>query len=611
MKVTWRICYSLPVGCQCCRSPKPPCWSRTRFFVIPPGANLNSIDTHLRLTDLEEPRRIRAPIDNFFRTLAQTHDGHAIGVILTGTGSDGALGIKQIKEMGGLTVVQDPEEAEFEGMPCNAIATGVVNLVLPLAAIPAHILRYAHTEPNVPMPQEPGEEEHDQAWLQQDFLQHVFTQVGSSTGRDFSHYKSSTIMRRIRRRMQIHQIEDPEKYVALLREHANEARLLSDEFLITVSSFFRDREVVGALEKTIIPRLLESKGRSDTVRVWSVGCATGEEAYSLAILLQEAISRMPDPPRIQVFASDMHERSLHMAREGYYTGDIQSDVSTERLGRFFTQENGIYRIRRELRELVIFAPHNLMSDPPFSKMDLISCRNVFIYLQRDVQQHLVRLFHYAMVPNGWLLLGTSETVDLSDLFNMEHKQFSLFRKRNPHTQPTLPHFPILRSVTGGGRPAHRPSQAPVSYGSLHQRMVERYAPPSVLVSQDHNVVHLSEHAGKYMIRPGGEPTNSVFEGVREELRSELRATVLTAQKENRACRSRPVLTHIEGQTRLIILDVRPSERGFFLVIFNEHDPETTIHERENPEQPTSSNLVEELEAGKLRLQTIVQDYESS
>ena len=289
-------------------------------YVIPPGRNLSSIDTHLRLSDLEENRRARAPIDHFFRTLAGTHEARSIGVVLTGTGSDGALGLKAIKERGGLTVAQDPNDAEFNGMPQSAVATVLVDLILPLAEIPAHLLRFVRTEPRRLVAEEAEEAEPDDAQAPQ--LQKLFAQIRARTGRDFSGYKRSTLLRRIRRRMQLLHIDDLPDYVSALREQPDEARALADDILITVTNFFRDAEVFEQISSRIIPGLFQGKGPDDALRVWSVGCATGEEAYSLAMLLLEEAARRPAPPMLQVFASDLHQPSLYKARDGFYAGEI-------------------------------------------------------------------------------------------------------------------------------------------------------------------------------------------------------------------------------------------------------------------------------------------------
>ena len=600
-------------------------------YVIPPDANLNTIDTHLRLSELEERRRNRAPIDHFFCTLAETHDGHAIGVILTGTGSDGTLGLKKIQEQGGLTLVQSPEEAEYDGMPRSAIATGLVDRVLTLAELPEAILRLARTEPHIPLPAEGAEEAEA---TERQLLQKVFAQVRARTGRDFSRYKRSTIGRRLQRRMQLRHLEELSDYLALLREEPEEVKALSDDLLITVTEFFRDPGGFEVLKEEVVPGLFEGKGPDDDVRVWAVGCATGEEAYSLAMLLLEEAVRREAPPRLQVFGSDLHERSLERAREGFYPGDIEADVSEERLERFFQKENGGYRIRQEVRDIVVFASHNLMGDPPFSHLDLVSCRNLLIYLERGVQQEVVELFHYALRPHGFLVLGTSETIETAELFRLADKKYCIYQKRNVQApEPRLPVFPAARRrlPEGPGQQeevAHGASGAgePLHYGTLHQHMVERYAPPSLLVSPDDKVVHLSEHAGRYLEHPGGGITTNVYKLVREELRVELRSALHEARERREPSRSRSLPVHFDGETRPVVLHVRPApgseQESFVLVIFDEGAPggartaggEEAGRFTNGKEAATAARereLEAELDRMRHQLESTIEEYETS
>jgi two-component system CheB/CheR fusion protein len=522
------------------------------IYVIPPNANLESVDTHLRLSELEDRPRRRTPIDHFFRTMTETHDGNTIGVVLSGTGSDGTLGLRRIKEAGGLTIVQDPEEAEYDGMPRAAIADGMVDLVRPVEQMPDHILRFATARPRIRVPDhEPeGVEEDDRV------LQKIFAQVRARTGHDFTRYKRSTILRRIQRRMQLQQIETLTDYLERLRGSRDEVKQLFDDLLITVTEFFRDEQVFEHLRDQVIPGLFADKEGQDRVRVWSVGCSTGEEAYSLAMLLVEEADWHEESPQLQVFATDLHEPSLQRAREGLYPESIASDVSAKRLERFFAQENGSYRVRQSLREMVVFAPHNLLKDPPFSHLDLIVCRNVLIYLQRDLQEDVVALFHYALEPNGMLVLGTSESIAPSDLFICEHSAMGVHRRRNiPSREPKLPVFPFTPAQRGSnhGEENHAPAAPTVSYGELHAQMVEQYAPPSILLSHEHEVVHYSAHAGKYLRNPGGEPTQNVFKLILEPLRIELRSALHLAAEKGEVVRSRPIDLPVEGETRRIVL----------------------------------------------------------
>jgi two-component system CheB/CheR fusion protein len=588
-------------------------------YIIPPNANLSAIDTHLRLSELEGLRAQRAPIDHFFRTLAATHDGNAVGVVLTGTGSDGTLGIKDIKAKGGLVIVQDPNDAEYDGMPQNAIATGAADFILPISQIPDAILRYHRTEPRVQVPAEGEEVEHCEKVL----LQRVFTHLRARTGRDFSRYKPSIIMRRIARRMQLNYIEDLQSYLERLREQPEEVRSLGDDLLITVTNFFRDPSVFERVEKEVIPRLFSGKEPRDAMRVWSVGCSTGEEAYSLAMLLLEEAGRREASPQIQVFASDLHGRSLQIAREGFYPGDIESDIPPDRLKRFFYKENGGYRIRKEVRDIVVFAPHNLLGDPPFSRVDFIVCRNLLIYLERDVQRAVIELFHYALNPEGTLLLGSAETIDASDLFRAEDQKLCLYRKRNvPPPEPRLPVFPFTRARLSAEPGARSVSVTePVAFGTLHQRLVERYAPPSLLISPDNKLIHLSEHAGRFLIHPGGEPTANVFKLVREELRIELRALIQSAREKREICASTPIPVLFNGHPRPVVMHVGPAQEpeheGFALIIFEEREAPAPVsisaedHATADARTARIAELESELEISRQRLRAIIEEYETS
>ncbi len=590
-------------------------------YVIPPNANLSAIDTHLRLSELEERRRERAPIDHFFRTLAKTHDGHSIGVILTGTGSDGTLGLREIKAKGGLIIVQDPNEAEFDGMPQSAITTGIVDRVLTINEIASTLVRLGKSSPRLDLPAEVEQADQPEKLL----LPKVLALMKTRTDRDFSRYKPATVLRRIARRMQLNYIDDFAKYLETLRNQPDEVRALADDLLITVTSFFRDPDVFHKLEKEIIPKLFHDKSSEDTIRVWSVGCATGEEAYSVTILLLEEAARMATPPKLQVFASDLHKRSLDGAREGLYPGDIETDVSPERLQQFFRKENGGYRICKEVRDAVVFAPHNLLSDPPFSRLNLITCRNLLIYLDRSVQRDVIDLFHYALAPHGYLMLGSAETTDASELFRTEDKKLCIYEKRNvPAPEPRLPVFPMTRlRVPVDSFARYESVQTSVAYPSLHQNLVERFAPPSVLIGYDNKLVHLSEHAGRYLVPPGGEVTYSAVRMVREELRIELQALLQSARENKEPVDSKPIVVRFDGHKAPVVMHVRPAQgadqEGFVLVMFDEHQAIPADSPIRDPiltaaPEAAARRLAEldtELNLARQRLQTVIEEYETS
>jgi len=578
-------------------------------YVIPPGSNLSTIDSHLRLSDIEAQRRKRAPIDHFFDTLAQTHGEHCVGVVLSGTGADGTVGISMIKERGGLTIAQEPGEAQFDSMPQSAIATGLIDLVLPVRDMPAHIQRFMRIQPRIEL----GDDLKSQPKRDRQVLQHIFGQVRARAGQDFSRYKQSTVLRRIRRRMQLHQIEQLDDYLDLLRQDPAEVHALADELLITVTQFFRDPDTFGHLEKEIIPGLFQDKSGGDRIRVWSVGCATGEEAYSIAMLLLEQAARQDNAPQIEIFASDLHDGSLKRAREGLYPDTIEAYVSPERLRRFFVKEDSVYRVRKEVREVVVFAAHNLLKDPPFSRLDLVICRNLLIYLQRETQDKVIDLFHYALKPGGLLWLGPAETLDRTALFQPESKRDCLYRRRNvPPPEPRLPVFPATRrqrTWADTGVAHHEPAP---SYGALHQRMVERWAPPSILVDQDNRIVHSSEHAGRYLRVPGGELSANVFRLVREELRIELRAALHAVGERGEPVRTDPIALSLDGRPRQVVLHVRPSQDaelgGLSLVIFDEMDANAS---GTAPQRTVNAEERSELDRTKERLRTVIEQYETS
>jgi two-component system CheB/CheR fusion protein len=580
-------------------------------YVIPPASNISAVDSHLRLSALEERGRDRAPVDHFFNTLADSHDGHAVAVILSGTGSDGAHGVRRVRQKGGIVLVQDPSQAEFDGMPRNAIATGVADLVLPAEEMPARIREFVRTQPDITLGTNRLPE------TERDRVPRVLAQVRARTGHDFSRYKRSTIERRIERRMQLRGIEQLDSYLDLLRDHAEEAGSLADDLLINVTRFFRDRSVFDHLEQRVIPELFAHKEGDGRIRVWSVGCSTGEEAYSMGILLLEEAARRGEVPQIQLFASDMHHPSLRFAREGLYPETIEADVSPERLERFFHRENHGYRVRKDLREMIVFAPHNLLRDPPFSHLDFIACRNLLIYLQRDVQEEVIELFHYALQGEGYLLVGTAETVERSELFRLESKEHHVYRRRNVHRGDMR--VPIISLASAPAAPMLALQNTPpratptVGYGELHEKMVERYAPPSILVNQEHAVLHVSANAGRYL-HVSGVPSSNIFRLVKEELRVELRAALHLARDRQTTSRSKPIPMTIDGVTRNVTLRVSPTGaadvEGLVLIIFDE-----TVESQGDDGSLTSDLTVRELEAEldmtKSRLQGLVEEFETS
>jgi two-component system, chemotaxis family, CheB/CheR fusion protein len=525
------------------------------IYMIPPGHDLTMRGGGLELRERGE-RAEHAPVDLFFRTLAEACGADAVGVILSGTGADGTAGIRYIREAGGITVAQSPDESTYDGMPASAISTGLVDVVLPSAQIPGELIRLRQR------PQLSGNNAQPSAQTEAE-LADVLATLRSRTGHDFSMYRRSTVLRRLDRRLRFNNVTTLEQYQPLLEASATESQALLRDLLISVSSFFRDPDAFEALA-ALVPSLFEGKGAGDTVRVWVVGCATGEEVYSIAMVLAEHASTLADPPRLQLFATDIDEHGYAWARAGIYSAAAVADIEPARLEKFFTRDANGYRIAKSLRELVLFAGHNVLHDPPFSRMDLISCRNFFIYLQPEAQERVLETFHFSTNPDGVLFLGASESVGDSGLFTAIAGGTQRLFRRNASPHRVLPRLSaadpqpsVPSGATAGVTPEPRPS---FSYGPLHVRMLEQYAPASVIVNDRLDAVHLSAGAGRFLRPGGGEPTHHVLLMASGELRKVLR-TALHHAFESGSATKRAVRTDVDGAHRDVRVEVRPPYGG--------------------------------------------------
>ncbi|HKO62122.1 MAG TPA: CheR family methyltransferase, partial [Pyrinomonadaceae bacterium] len=549
-------------------------------YVIPPNRNLEMTDGHVTPTAMIGLEERRSPVDLFFRTLAETNDARAVSVILSGTGSDGSIGIKIIKENGGVSIAQDPAEAEYKDMPKNAVATGMVDHVLPVTAIPSKIIAYRDHRATVRIPEPtksitPTDEQ---------ALRDVFTQLRMRTGHDFSNYKRGTMLRRLERRIGLKELSGLPAYAEYMRDHSEEAVALMKDLLISVTHFFRDPKTIEAFERLVLPRVFERKSENQSVRVWVAGCATGEEAYTMAMLLCEAAAKSSTAYPLQVFATDLDANAIAVAREGYYTEAEVADVSTERLQRFFQKEADGYRVRRELREMVLFAVHNVIKDPPFSHLDLVSCRNLLIYLNRTAQARLLEVMHFALNPESYLFLGASESIEGSnDLYAVVDNDHHIYQTRPVPTRlklpiPDLNFKPTLPTIVEKGRTVQEVrAMERLSYANMHQRLLEQFGPPSVVVNQEYDIVHLSERAGVYLQMQGGQPSQNLLQLVRPELRMELR-TALYQAVQTRTHVEVPGLKvstdlgiHVINIIVRPVLDAEDANRGFILVLFEQQD----------------------------------------
>jgi two-component system CheB/CheR fusion protein len=585
-------------------------------YVIPPDRRLRLSDHQISTAEFDEPRGRRAPIDLFFRSLAEQH-GDGFAVVLSGAGADGALGVRDVKEAGGIILVQDPAEAEYPSMPRNAIATGHADLVLPVRDLATSLIRLIRGKAVILL-DEQGE-------IDEELLQQLFVHLRLRTGHDFSKYKRATVMRRVARRMQVTRTDGLNAYYDFLRDNPDEAQALLADLLISVTTFFRDADAFEALRTQVIPQLFGGKSPTDVIRVWVPGCATGEEAYTLAILLHEESSRHSIRPPLQVFGTDLDARALGIAREGLYPATIEADVGEDRLHRFFTQEGDHYRVRREMRDMVLFAAHNLLKDPPFSRIDLVSCRNLLIYLDRELQQQVSSTFHYALNPNGFLLLGTSEMVDNPPgLFRTIDRKARIYQStarpgdRLRLLPPLLGGIAMHERFTGLGRPV-APSAA-LNEAVLHRQAIEKVAPPSVLVDGLHRAMHLSEHAGRYLQPSGGPLSGDVVDLVRPELRFELRSALHRAFELGQPTLSLPILVRFNGASHPVHLQVKPAaeenaaDPRHAVVMFIEGEPIEGVPAMPDEQAATDETvrrLREELELTRERLRTTREESESA
>lgn len=528
-------------------------------YVIPPGNDLVMADGHLDVS--ERSPQPRAPVDLFFRTLAETYGHNAVGVVLSGTGSDGSVGLGRIKEEGGLTMAQLPAEAEYDAMPRSAVATGHVDVVLPVHELAQSLQGFRRRLDGNTFPRDyDGLSQEDRAVLAK-----IIAHLRAQTGHDFTHYKHQTVLRRLTRRMHLTGTKDLKAYLEFIDSNTDEGQLLLKDLLLVVTSFFRDPEAFESLEERAIPKLFEQKAPGEAVRAWICGCATGEEAYSIAMLLFEEAERNADSTSPQIFASDIAENALQVAREGRYTASAVSEIPVERLNRFFEQETEGYRIKNEIRERIVFAMHNLLQDPPFSRLDLIACRNVLIYLDRSVHGRVFDLFHYALKPGGYLFLGSAESIDAPDLFRPLDTKLGLYERR-PGASIIRPSLAVTATMPRRDpivKPASSRPGKPLDVEALHRALLARFAPPSLIVDADNRVIHTLAGGEAYLEYAPGLPTQDILKIVREEFRLELRTALYRAFRKSEETRSRPITVDVQGELRRVELRVEPiSEQGF-------------------------------------------------
>jgi two-component system CheB/CheR fusion protein len=592
-----------------------------RVYLAPGGTNLAILHGTLHIMEPPSQERVPLPIDYFFRSLAEDQKQRAVGIILSGTGSDGTVGLRAIKAESGMTIAQDPKSAKYQSMPLSAIKAGVIDVVQPASQMAEPLRAYALslTKPAQFLPERDASQT----------LRKIFILLRDRTGNDFSFYKENTIRRRIDRRMNVHQIENLRQYLQFVLANPHELDALFQELLIGVTSFFRDPQAFEVLEQKVLPALVEGKPEGATLRLWVAGCSTGEEAYSLAIIIREYLTQKKLRLTFQIFASDLDSRAIEAARAGLYPVGIAGDLTPARLQRFFTKEDSSYRVKKEIRDLVVFATHNILTDAPFTKLDLLSCRNLLIYLDAQAQRKILPLFHYALKPDGILFLGTSETIgEFEELFTVIDRKWKLFRRTaESATFPHLERFPggLMRATTGTHAESEAPlpatRHAPIS-DLIQQLLVSRYAPPAVLVNARGEVVYTHGHTGSYLEPAPGPPTHSLVEMAREGLQHDL-ATALhqAASKEEEVVR-RGLRLRANGSVILVNLTAKrisdpEALQGLFLVTFetvreDKPAPRKGAPVREDaPMKKGDPRLLQELEFTKQRLQRTIEEQQTS
>lgn len=586
-------------------------------YIIPPNKDMSILHGVLHLQEPSAPRGIRAPIDLFLRSLAEDQEDRAVAIIVSGMGTDGTLGVKAVKEHLGLALVQEPRTAKYDSMPKSSVGTGLIDYVADAQNLPEKLLGFIWH--SVKIPREVSQEQQAASSLTR-----IFTLLRAHTGHDFSFYKRNTIFRRIERRMNIHHIGHIGKYVRYLQQAPVELDLLFKELLIGVTNFFRDPEAFKALQQAL-PLIFKGKNKSSPFRVWIPGCSTGEEAYSIAISIVECMEhlKLNNMVKAQIFATDIDKEAIDRARQGLYLPTIASDVSPERLQRFFVKEDSGYRVASQIREMIVFAPQNLIMDPPFTKLDLLCCRNVLIYFASELQKKLLPLFHYTLNPGGILFLGSSETIGtFQDLFTPVDNKWKLFQRRESPAAMGLVEMPgsLIPQEQSKSHGIRKPRvEIGASMAELSRNMLlERFVPPSVLVNETGDILYIQGRTGRYLEPASGEAAMNIFTMAKEGLRLELGGLIRKALLQRREIARDELRVQVNGGYQSVRVVVRPVGgrsymRGMVLVSFEEHATKPAVRStvKDTGKNKAVAELTQELKYTKEQLQTTVEEMETS
>ncbi|NMW18375.1 MAG: PAS domain S-box protein [Chlorobiaceae bacterium] len=593
-------------------------------YIIPPNQDMTILHGVLHLLDMVKPRGLRLPIDFFFRSLADDFQEHSIGVILSGMGFDGTLGLRSIKEKGGGVFVQDPASAKFDGMPRSAIDEGLADVVAPVEELPAKIISYLR---HIPITAKSPMTLEDRSLSA---LEKVVILLRTHTGHDFSFYKKNTIYRRIERRMGIHKIEKITDYVRFLQENPHETELLFKELLIGVTSFFRDPLAWEALKTLAISSIIASRSSGGVLRAWVAGCSTGEEAYSLAIVFREVLASMNPAGKfkLQIFATDLDKDAIEKARSGIYPPNITADVSAERLKSYFEKDDRGYRITREIRESIVFAPQNVIMDPPFTKLDILVCRNLLIYMEQELQKKLLPLFHYALNPGGILFLGSAETIGSNThLFEPLDSKTRLFRQLHQGVRAEPIDFPssfthTMLKVKDTSEILKASTISDLNMKSItDQYLLQHFSPAAVLTNDKGDIIYISGRTGKYLEPSAGKANMNVIAMAREGLRYDLNVLLGNVIRQQGTLTKKGLVVGTNGGTQIVdvtvkLLDKPEALKGLVMIVFSDVVKGVTASDTHGTASHDVSNsrvasLIDELNQAKDEIVTIREEMQTS
>jgi two-component system CheB/CheR fusion protein len=589
------------------------------IYVIPPNRDMSIFHRTLSLVEPKKAHGLRMPIDSFFRSLAEDQGESSICIILSGTGTDGTLGLRAMQGAGAMCMAQEPESARYAGMPRSAIQTGLADYILPPEEMPSQLVKYVKK-----LAGKKGKLELTDR--RESGLRKILSVVRSQTGHDFSLYKKTTLSRRVERRLNLHNLENIHSYLEYLKENPDEVISLFKDMIIGVTNFFRDPEAFKTLADRILPAYLKDKPDGYNIRVWVPGCSSGEEAYSIAIILTECLEKLSRDLRVQIFGTDIDEEALGSARSGFYSENIATDVSKERLRRFFLREDTGFRVKKQIRDMVVFAAQDVTMDPPFTKLDFLSCRNLLIYMEAELQDRLLPLFHYSLKPEGILFLGTSETIGrYNDLFGTLDKKWKVFQSKtalSPMREEIYTSLPWTHGFLPRGE-GEAEKEAEINVGAIaQQNLLQSYAPPSVIVNNKGEILYIHGQTGNYLEPAPGQASLNVLEMAREGIRFEIRAGLHQAVTKAREKKFSRLHVRTDGGQREINLMIKPLQhprdaRGLILISFEDvfrGKPEAASKKKIPPgpsQEKRVAELEQELNFTRETLQATIEELQAS